>query len=126
MEKRELICIGCPLGCMLTVEMEGESIINITGNTCPKGKVYAEKEVMSPTRIVTSTVRVSGGEKALVSCKTSRDIPKEKIFAIVGALKDVKVKAPVSIGDILVPDVADTGADMIATANIQATANVRI
>jgi CxxC motif-containing protein len=118
MEKRELICIGCPLGCMLTVEMEGESIINITGNTCPKGKVYAEKEVMSPTRIVTSTVRVSEGEKALVSCKTSRDIPKEKIFAIVSALKDVEVKAPVNIGDILVSDVAGLKADIVATANV--------
>ena len=45
MEKRELICIGCPLGCMLTVEMNEGAVVNVTGNTCPRGKVYAEKEV---------------------------------------------------------------------------------
>lgn len=118
MEKRELICIGCPLGCMVTVEMEGEGIVNITGNTCPKGKVYAEKEVMSPARIVTSTVRVAGGEKGQVSCKTSTDIPKDKIYAVVSALKDVEVKAPVYIGEILVSDVAGLKADIVATGNV--------
>ena len=45
MEKRELICIGCPLGCMLTVEMNDGAVVSVTGNTCPRGKVYAEKEV---------------------------------------------------------------------------------
>ena len=43
MEKRELICIGCPLGCMISVELEGKEVKNVTGNTCPRGKVYAEK-----------------------------------------------------------------------------------
>ena len=120
MEKRELICIGCPLGCMVTVEMDGTQIVNITGNTCPKGKTYAEKEVMCPTRVVTSVVRVSGGEKTQVSCKTNKDIPKGKIFDVVRALKDVTIQAPVHIGDILVPDVAGTGTDMIATAKVMA------
>ena len=58
MEKRELICIGCPLGCMLTVDIENGEVVNVEGNTCPRGKAYAEKEVTNPMRIVTSTVRV--------------------------------------------------------------------
>lgn len=120
MEKRELICIGCPLGCMMTVEMDGPQILSVSGNTCPKGKSYAEKEVISPTRMVTSVVRVSGGEKTQVSCKTNKDIPKGKIFDVVRALKDVRVEAPVHIGDKLVSDVAGTGADIVATANIAA------
>ena len=120
MEKRELICIGCPLGCMMTVEMDGPKILSVSGNTCPKGKSYAEKEVINPTRMVTSVVRVSGGEKTQVSCKTNKDIPKGKIFDVVRALKDVKIQAPVHIGDILVSDVAGTGADIVATANIAA------
>ena len=70
METRELICIGCPLGCMLTVEMQGSEVTNVIGNTCPRGKVYAEKEVTNPTRIVTSSVRVKGGDRVSVSCKT--------------------------------------------------------
>ena len=83
MEKRELICIGCPLGCMISVELEGKEVKNVTGNTCPRGKVYAEKEVTNPMRIVTSSVRVSGGDKVSVSVKTKSDIPKGKIFDVV-------------------------------------------
>ena len=57
MEKRELICIGCPLGCPLTVTMEGEQI-TVAGNTCKRGEIYAKKEVTNPTRVVISTVSV--------------------------------------------------------------------
>ena len=67
MEKRELICIGCPMGCPLTVELEGGEILSITGHTCRRGEVYARKEVTNPTRIVTSTVDVEGGKVARVS-----------------------------------------------------------
>ena len=115
MEKRELICIGCPLGCMLTVEMEGSEVINVTDNTCPRGKTYAEKEVTNPTRIVTSTVKVVGGDRASVSCKTKSDIPKSKIFEVVRALKAVEAVAPIRIGDVLLEDVAGTGVQIVAT-----------
>lgn len=115
MEKRELICIGCPLGCPLTVEMEGTEILNISGYTCKRGEVYARKEVTNPTRIVTSTVRVEGGKVDMLSVKTKDDIPKEKIFECVKALKDITVKAPVHIGDVIVKDVAGTGVDIVAT-----------
>ena len=36
MEKRELTCIVCPLGCAVTVEMEGTEILSITGHTCKR------------------------------------------------------------------------------------------
>ena len=117
MEKRELICIGCPMGCPLTVELEGGEILSITGHTCRRGEVYARKEVTNPTRIVTSTVDVEGGKVERVSVKTKEDIPKEKIFQCVKALKGVTVKAPVHIGDVIVANVADTGVDIVATRN---------
>lgn len=117
MEKRELICIGCPLGCMLTVEMNEGAVEKVTGNTCPRGKVYAEKEVTNPTRIVTSSVRVKGGDRVSVSCKTKNDIPKSKIFDVARALRDVEVQAPVAIGDVLVEDVAGTGVEIVATSH---------
>lgn len=120
MEKRGLICIGCPLGCMLTVEMNGAEVINVTGNTCKRGKIYAEKEVTNPTRIVTSSVRVTGGDRPCVSCKTKSDIPKSKIFDIVRALKNVEAEAPIHIGDVLVEDVAGTGVQMVATSHVKA------
>ena len=117
MEKRELICIGCPMGCPLTVEMNGTEVVSVTGNTCPRGDAYARKEVTNPTRIVTSTVKVEGGKVDMVSVKTKEDIPKGKIFECVKALKDITVEAPVHIGDVILKDVAGTGVDIIATKN---------
>ena len=105
------------MGCPLIVTMEAGEVISVTGNTCKRGDVYARKEVTNPTRIVTSTVRVSGGDADMVSVKTKEDIPKGKIFDCVKALKNVEVAAPVHIGDVLVKDVAGTGVDVIATKN---------
>ena len=119
MEEKNLICIGCPMGCPLTVKMEHGEVVSVTGNTCKRGDIYARKEVTNPTRIVTSTVRVTGGNEAMVSVKTKEDIPKGKIFDCVKALKSVEAVAPVHIGDVLVKDVAGTGVDVIATKNVE-------
>ena len=118
MEKKDLICIGCPLGCMITVEMEGSEIQSIKGHTCKRGEDYARKEMTNPTRIVTSSVGVSGGSLDVVSVKTKTDIPKGKIFDCVKALKGITVSAPVHIGDVIVENVAGTGVDMVATKEI--------
>ena len=118
MEKKELICIGCPMGCPLTVEMEGGAVLQVKGNTCPRGDAYGRKEVTNPTRIVTSTVRVTGGTLPMVSCKTRTDVPKGKIFDVARALKDVTVREPVCIGQVLAENVAGTGVDVIATKNV--------
>ena len=90
MEKRELTCIGCPLGCSITVTLNGKEVTSVTGNTCSRGAIYAKKEVTDPTRIVTSSVRVTGGTAPMVSVKTREDIPKSMIFDCTNALKDRK------------------------------------
>lgn len=118
METRELICINCPLGCALTVTLENGEVTHVTGNTCPRGGAYARKECTNPTRIVTTTVRVEGGRLPVVSVKTASDIPKGKIAACVRALKDVKVKAPVHIGDVILENAAGTGVNIIATKDV--------
>lgn len=120
MERKELICIGCPLGCNLTVEMDGGQVVSVNGNTCKRGDDYARKELTDPRRIVTSTVPVAGGNLPVVSVKTTSDIPKEKIRECLCALKGVTLTAPVQIGDVIVENVADTGVDVIATKSISA------
>ena len=112
---RELICINCPLGCHLSVDDNDLSNIKVTGNTCPRGKSYAEKEVTNPTRIVTSTVRVEGGERPLVSVKTKEDIPKDKIFTCMQEINAIIAKAPIEIGDVVLENVAGTGIPVVAT-----------
>jgi len=118
MERKELICIGCPLGCNLTVEMDGGQVLSVNGNTCKRGDDYARKELTDPRRIVTSTVPVAGGNLPVVSVKTASDIPKGKIRECLCALKGVTLTAPVQIGDVIVENVADTGVDVIATKSI--------
>ena len=113
---KEVICTCCPKGCHLQVDEAND--YKVTGNACPNGIAYGKEELTHPTRIVTSTVRVAGGRLAMVSVKTASDIPKGKIFDCVKALKDVEVKAPVKIGDVIVENVAGTGVNIIATKNV--------
>ena len=117
MEKVELTCICCPLGCPLCVTIENGEVAAISGNTCPRGAAYGRKEVTHPTRIVTSTIAVLGGTTPRVSVKTQNDIPKEKIFDCMKALKTLVVKAPVRIGDVVLKDVAGCNVDIVATSN---------
>ena len=119
MDVRNLTCIGCPLGCALRVEMENGEVLSVSGNTCKRGDDYARKEVTHPTRIVTSTVAVTGGDIAMVSVKTQNYIPKEKIMDIMKSIEDIKVEAPVHIGDVIVANAADTGVNIIATKDIK-------
>ena len=119
MEIKKLTCINCPVGCSLKVEMDGENVICVCGNTCWRGEIYARKEVTNPTRILTSTVKVVNGTSGTVSVKTKEDIPKEKIFACVQALRGIEVQAPVHIGDVILENVAGTGVDIVATRNVE-------
>ncbi len=118
MEKRNLICIGCPMGCMLEVELEGKEVIKVTGNTCKRGEDYGKKECTNPTRIVTSTVRVKNGTCKVVPIKTDKDIPKSLIFQCMKALKEVEVEAPIKIGQVIVKHILGTDADIVATKSI--------
>ena len=120
-----LPCIVCPAGCIINVtvkdpkDQDGKEpeILSITGNTCRRGEEYAKNEVTDPVRIVTSSVRVSGSDKPVVSVRTASPIPKGKIDDCIKAMKGLTVEAPVKIGDVLIPNVAGTGTDLIASAD---------
>ena len=118
MEKRELVCIGCPIGCVLFAEISDDGNVRITGNSCKIGEEYGIKECTSPTRIVTSTVEVIGSKELMLSVKTERDVPKDKIEECMKALKGIKVNTPINMGDIIVQNVANTGVNFIATKSV--------
>ncbi len=115
--ERELTCIRCPLGCQITVEIESESkkILNVTGNTCPRGAEYAESECINPVRTVTSTVMTADGRP--VPVKTDRAIPKDKIFECMAVINNAVAITPVKIGDVIVADVF--GSNIVAAANAE-------
>lgn len=118
MASRKLKCIVCPVGCDVTIEYVGKKVIEISGCACPQGEAYARDEVVDPKRVLTSTVRVSGGSEPLVSVKTDKAIQKVKVRAAVKRLSKLNVRAPVKIGDVLVRNLTNSGADVISTKTV--------
>ena len=92
--------------------------MNVTGNTCPRGKDYAISELTNPVRTITSSVRVSNREDLLVSVKTSGPIPKGKIFDLMKEIDKLSVKAPTRIGEVVKKDILGLGVDILITKDI--------
>lgn len=113
----ELVCINCPLGCHLTVTKENDEI-KVTGNNCPRGEKYAINEMTCPMRTLTSTVKIKGSIHDSLPVITSGQIPKEKMFDVMKALKGVEVKAPVKVNDVIIKNVCDLGVDIIASRSM--------
>lgn len=115
---KELVCIVCPRGCRLTVDEENG--YTVTGNSCPRGAEYGRTELQNPTRVLTTTVRVTGGVHRRLPVKTSRAIPKGMLMAAMQEAARVSVAAPVEAGQVVFPNILGTGADLIATRNLPA------
>ena len=112
---KNLICICCPKGCHLAVD---EINNTVTGNTCPRGKEYGLSEVKNPTRILTSTVKIAGGDLKRLPVKTNKPIPKGMIFEVMQEIIKVEVHSPIKAGDIIIENVLGTGSDIIACRSL--------
>lgn len=111
-----MTCICCPIGCDLEIEQISDSY-KVTGNKCPRGEKYAIEEMTAPKRVVTSTVAIEGSLYPVIPVKTEKAIPKEKIFDVMKVLSNVKLQAPIKVGDVVVSNIADTGVDVVVTKN---------
>ena len=116
---KELTCIGCPIGCLLKVDVQGDKI-RVSGNGCKRGESYARNEILAPKRSITSTVELLNGSIRRLSVRTAQDVPKDMIFACMEEIHKIRVTAPVHIGDVVLANCAGTGVDIIATKNIEA------
>ena len=105
-------CVECPLGCDLTVKIEEEKIVNISGNSCPRGKAYAESEVILPKRVLTTTVRLSDGR--VLPVKTDKPIPKFETLNLMEKINKIIVNPPIKMGEIIAKDLI-YGVNLIAT-----------
>ena len=114
---KELVCISCPMGCHLKVTVNGEDI-QVEGNSCKNGITYGIEEVTNPKRIIPTTVVLENGKLPRLPVKTSTAVPKELIFDIMNEINKIKVLAPVKMGDVIIPNILNTGADIIATRSI--------
>lgn len=114
MMERKLTCIICPRGCALSVTFDevGEPK-DVTGNLCPRGRDYAITECTHPMRTVTSTARYEDG--GVIPVKTTRPVPKDRVFDVMAEINKVRIPNDKRIGDIIIKGVAGLDADVIIT-----------
>lgn len=118
--KKALECIICPMSCQLEIEIDEKgNILQVQGNTCPRGEKFARQEMTCPMRMVTTTIKIEGGIHELLPVITSQNIPKTKIFDIMNICKAMIVDTPILAGSVLVKDIADSGADLIASRTME-------
>lgn len=123
-ETLQFNCTTCPSECLLTVEVERDAdgalveVRSVTGNSCPRGDKFARQELTCPMRVLTTTVAVSGGDEALLPVRTAEAIPLALHAQAMNLIRSVVVEAPVRMGDVVLPDLLDTGTDLIASMDI--------
>ncbi len=117
---KQLVCIGCPRGCRLTVEENNGEYI-VTGNTCPRGKAFAISEMTAPKRTICSTVKTVFPGCPVLPVRVSDDIPKEKIFDVMNEINAVVLTKPIGRGDVIIENVLGLGVDVISTSDLLKT-----
>ena len=115
---KEFTCIVCPVSCSLKVESENNEIL-VTGNQCKRGMIFGQNEFTHPMRMLTTTVKIEGQNLHRLPVISTKEIPKEKLKDLVKELYKLTIKAPVKRGDVIVKNISNTGADIIATRTIQ-------
>jgi len=113
--RKNLVCIECPKGCLLSVDIENCRVVKVEGNECPKGEKYASSEIESPMRILTSAVLAEGLFLKLVPVRTDKPIPKAMLPAAMAGIRRIKLNKPVKPGDVVEANFLSLGTDLIAT-----------
>jgi len=114
--KKQLICIACPIGCHLEVDIDND--YNVTGNQCARGINYGKKELINPTRIITSTVIIKNGIYNRLPVKTDGEVPKNMMFDVIHELNKIIVTSPIKMGDVLIQNVCNTGINIVASRSM--------
>ena len=95
-EEGVVTCTLCPTGCQVRYnEVLGE----YEGNKCKRGAVFAEQERVDPRRILTTTVKVTGGK--LLPVRSAEPVSKQKLPQLVQELSKITVELSVKCGDIV-------------------------
>ena len=113
--EKVLTCVECPRGCQVNVKFDNDQIIDISGNYCPRGKVYAQNECVNPKRVVTSTVKSDKG--ILVPVKTDKPVLKANIFEVIKKINSITCKTPINLGDVIIENI-DSDANLVATKTV--------
>lgn len=121
-EKRHFTCVTCPVGCEVDVELRDGEVLSMTGNKCAKGKDFVLQELEEPMRVLTTTVPIEGAKWAMLPVRTDKSIPRRLFFEVMGEVANIELQAPVKVSDVIIEDVAGTGANIVATRNMNRVA----
>ena len=118
MKKKKIICITCPLGCEITVCGDDKTVHSMEGQMCKRGETYAADEFLSPMRILTTSVKITGSVSPLVPVRSRNPLPKGLLLRCMEVLRCLELKAPVGLYDVVVPNILDTGVDIVTTSAV--------
>ncbi len=118
-EEKQLVCVNCPKGCRITVTLENGIVKDIQGFSCPQGKAYAAQETIRPMRVLTSTVRIEDGFLRVLPVITDKEIPLDLCEEAMEQIRQFRVKAPVKVGQVLIPNFLGTGANLVASRSMK-------
>ncbi len=116
-------CICCPNGCDINVETEEGKLVSFNGNKCKKGEEYIKEELVAPKRNIASSILVLDGEMPLASVRTTRAVPKDKIFFVMDEIRKVVVSAPIEEGTVVIKNVCSLDSDIIVTRSVKKKEN---
>ena len=114
---KNLVCVVCPIGCRLKITGAADNL-DVSGNKCPKGVVYAHDEITNPVRMVCTTVKIKGGIHKVVTVKTDKPIPDKYKLEVVKAVNGIELTSPVKMGDVVLADLFGTGVNIVTTRDM--------
>src|SRR5512135_131359 len=99
MPERSITCVGCPLGCQVSLKVGKEDTIeSVVGNRCQKGRIIAIQEFKNPVRVLTTTVSVRGGRRRILPVRTDKPVSKGSLKGLMRLIAQVEVDTPVVSG----------------------------
>ena len=135
-EESVVTCTLCPTGCQVRYN---EELGTYEGNKCKRGAVFAEQERVAPQRILTTTVKISGGENRAVSdgtaetgratygllpVRSAEPVSKQRLPKLIQELSKITVAPPIKCGDVVMEfkvcdgvDEKNSSVKIIATAD---------
>jgi CxxC motif-containing protein len=94
---KQYTCIVCPTCCDL--ETDG---VDVNGARCPKGEAFARQEMVSPLRVITTTVRCETPKGVrMVPVKTACPVPLALIPEVMKQVKALRLSEIPAIGTVL-------------------------
>lgn len=117
-------CTTCPNDCALSVKVDAVDdtprVLDVTGNRCPRGVAFARQEITCPVRVLATTILVEGGDEQLLPVRTAEAIPRALHLSAMETLRHLSVSAPITMGDVVLENLLDTGVDVIASLDVAA------